>query len=127
MDLTLSRDLIILSAMLIIASYIFQFLLRLLLAGDTVEHTSLLIVLLKIILGSQVLGHKPEISTEQWRNDHLTFFSTFPDPKGCTSLSASPYSFCVSLYLPLSHPENSLVHSSQLNVDSTLQNKVWLH
>lgn len=110
--------------MLIIASYIFQFPLWSLLAGDTVEYYKFFLLFKS---NSQLLGHKPERSTEQWRNVCLTFFSTFPDPNGCTSLSAPPFSFCVSLYLLLSHPENSLVHSNQLNVDSTLQTKVWLH
>lgn len=36
------------------------------------------------------------------------------------SLLAPLHSSCVSLYLSLSQTENSMVHSSQMNVDSAL-------
>lgn len=40
---------------------------------------------------------------------------------------APPYSSCVPLYLPLSMSENSMVHSSQLSVDSALGTKARSH
>lgn len=54
----------------------------------------------------------------QWRNDHLLSSPTSLIKKACTSLLAPPSSSCVPLYLPLNQPENSMVHSRQLNVDS---------
>lgn len=66
--------------------------------------------LMRFFIDSQVLGNKPDLSTEWQRNNHLTLFSTFVDKKVCASFRPLLI-ISVALYLHLIQPENSLVYS----------------
>lgn len=77
----------------------------------------------KIKLGQQILGNKPEISTDWQRHEHL-FSLHLPDGKFHPISRLLLFLLCVSFYLPLSQPEDSMAHSSLLNVDSSQRTEV---